>query len=73
MGPHVVDLQILSGRGGAPIPKMDHFVHIEYVDNFVALSQEPTHGAAAAKAMGEALNAKGLVTHPVKLQLVERL
>ena len=51
---------------GKPIPSMDPFIHTEYVDNFVALSQKPGVVAEAAALVGSEFQARGLPTHPVE-------
>ena len=42
------------------------FVHTEYVDNFVALSQKPGLCFELAERVGHVLNERGLPTHPVE-------
>ena len=44
----------------------DHFVHLEYVDNFVALSQRPGVCFEVASRMEKQLNSRGLPTHEVE-------
>eukprot|EP00435_Cladocopium_sp_Y103_P040424 s562_g11.t1 len=56
-----------------PVPSLrrkakddDHFVHLEYVDNFVALSQRPGVCFEVASRMEKQLNSRGLPTHEVE-------
>lgn len=49
-----------------PIPSMQPFLHTEYVDNFIALSQEAGVVGPLAAAVGAELNKRGLATHPVE-------
>ena len=51
---------------GKPIPQMNPFIHTEYVDNFVALAQQPGIVAEAAALVGAEFQARGLPTHPVE-------
>ena len=50
-----------------PVPDMSPFLHTEYVDNFVALSQEAGLVGKVAELVGTELNKRGLATHPVDL------
>lgn len=54
----------LVDKAGAP--DMSPFVHTEYVDNFVALSQRPGKAFELAEAVGERLRERGLPTHEVE-------
>ena len=56
--PRLVDRQ--------PAPGMDPFVHTEYVDNFVALSQRPGLAFELANEVGQRLRERGLPTHEVE-------
>lgn len=47
-------------------PDMAPFVHTEYVDNFVALSQKPGKAFELAEAVGKQLRDRGLPTHEVE-------
>lgn len=49
-----------------PVPGLSPFVHTEYVDNFVALSQKPGLVYELASAVGRELNRRGLPTHEVE-------
>ena len=51
---------------GKPIPQMNPFIHTEYVDNFVALAQQPGIVAEAAALVSAEFQARGLPTHPVE-------
>ena len=57
-GPRIVDRQ--------PVPGVEPFVHTEYVDNFVALSQRPGLVCELATAAGKELQSRGLPTHDVE-------
>ncbi len=57
-GPRIVDRQ--------PVPGVEPFVHTEYVDNFVALSQRPGLVFELATAAGKELQSRGLPTHDVE-------
>lgn len=54
----------LVDKAGAP--DMSPFVHTEYVDNFVALSQRPGKAFELAEAVGKQLRDRGLPTHEVE-------
>ena len=56
-------LRFVDGR---PVPQPHAFIHTEYVDNFVALSQVPGVAAEAASRVEKEFNARGLPTHPVE-------
>lgn len=49
-----------------PVPLLEPFIHTEYVDNFVALSQKSGVAGQVASAVGEEFNARGLPTHEVE-------
>ena len=51
----------------SPIPDMKPFLHTEYVDNFVALSQDVGLVGQLAAVVGDELNRRGLPTHPVEV------
>ena len=51
---------------GKPAPAMRPFIHTQYVDNFVSLSQEPGVAAVVTRSVESALNDRGLPTHPVE-------
>eukprot|EP00435_Cladocopium_sp_Y103_P028683 s382_g7.t1 len=51
---------------GCPIPAVKPFIHTQYVDNFVALSQRPHVAADIASQVGRALNERQLPTHAVE-------
>lgn len=51
----------------APIPPMQPFIHTEYVDNFIALSQDSALVGQLAASVGDELNRRGLPTHPVEV------
>ena len=56
----------LRFHDGAPIPAPRPFLHTQYVDNYIAISQE--HGIAGKSAhdVAQALNQRGLPTHDVE-------
>eukprot|EP00435_Cladocopium_sp_Y103_P066614 s689_g28.t2 len=49
-----------------PVPDLKDYVHTQYVDNFVAISQVPGRAKQLAEAVGVALNKHGLPTHDVE-------
>ena len=49
-----------------PLPEVRDYVHTQYVDNFVAISQKKGRARALAEAVGVALNDHGLPTHEVE-------
>ena len=49
-----------------PVPEMRNYIHTQYVDNFVAFSQESGKARALAEMVGAALNRHGLPTHDVE-------
>ena len=49
-----------------PLPEVLDYVHTQYVDNFVAISQKKGRAKALAEAVGVALNDHGLPTHEVE-------
>lgn len=51
---------------GFPIPAVKPYIHTQYVDNFVALSQRPHVAAEIASQVGRALNERQLPTHAVE-------
>eukprot|EP00971_Amphidinium_carterae_P109169 2161747-Amphidinium_carterae.1 len=60
VGPHNL---LIDGRVA---PKMDPFVHTQYVDNFICLSQNSEVGRKVAEVADERLREKGLPTHGVE-------
>lgn len=68
---HVVDMQPaidpqLRYVDRRPVPELKDYVHTQYVDNFVAISQTRGRAKALAEAVGVALNRHGLPTHEVE-------
>ena len=68
---HVVDAQPaidpkLRYVDRKPVPELKDYVHTQYVDNFVAISQTEGRAKALAEAVGIALNKHGLPTHEVE-------
>ena len=51
---------------GKSAPAMRPFIHTQYVDNFVSLSQEPGVAAVVTRSVESALNDRGLPTHPIE-------
>eukprot|EP00435_Cladocopium_sp_Y103_P014029 s3339_g3.t1 len=49
-----------------PVPEMKDYIHTQYVDNFVALSQRPGRAKELAEEIGVSLNKHGLPTHEVE-------
>ena len=49
-----------------PVPSMQPFIHAEYVDNFIALTQEKGLAHKLATQVEQELNRRGLPTHPVE-------
>lgn len=49
-----------------PVPELKDYVHTQYVDNFVAISQTKGRAKDLAEAVGVALNKHGLPTHEVE-------
>jgi hypothetical protein len=49
-----------------PVPSMQPFVHAEYVDNFICLSQQAGLVSDLAGVVEKELNRRGLPTHPVE-------
>lgn len=52
--------------GKKPVPEMKDYIHTQYVDNFVALSQHPGRARELAQEIGASLNKHGLPTHDVE-------
>ena len=48
------------------MPEMKDYIHTQYVDNFVALSQRPGRARELAEEIGLSLNKHGLPTHDVE-------
>ena len=53
-------------RDHQPVPPLDPLCHVEYVDNFVALSQLPGAAQLAAEDVAAQLKGSGLRAHPVE-------
>ena len=49
-----------------PVSGVEPFVHTEYADNFIALSQRPGMVFELATEAGQALRSRGLHTHEVE-------
>ena len=62
--PRIVQGQRIVDR--QPVAGIELFVHTEYVDNFIALSQRPGIVFELATEAGQALRSRGLPTHEVE-------
>ena len=60
-----VDMKLRCGDK-MPVPELKDYIHTQYVDNFVALSQKPGRAKELAEAVGAKLNQHGLPTHEVE-------
>lgn len=49
-----------------PVPDLHDYIHTQYVDNFVAISQTPGKAKMLAEKIGVDLQSHGLPTHPVE-------
>ncbi len=49
-----------------PVPDLQDYIHTQYVDNFVAISQTPGKARLLAEKIGVDLQQHGLPTHPVE-------
>ena len=68
---HIVNLcprvdSRLRCRDKRPVPEVKDYIHTQYVDNFVALSQKPGRARELAEEIGVKLNERGLPTHEVE-------